>query len=359
MNAFNFLVRVPGATLQSEARERPLDLRELRYFHSVARTGNFSRSARELNVSQPAISHQVRKLEEGLGTQLLVRHGRGVALTAAGVCLRDRLETIMQLLASPLDDEAAAGTAPGTVSIAISAETGPLIAASLAREFRAHWPDAALDIREGSGSDLEEWVLHRRVDMAVVTDPPMLPGLEVVPILTESLGLVVPVHARAAEEQAPLRLRDLVGEPLILPGPQHWIRRRVDSAAQQHGIRLHPVLQVNSVASTKSMVRNGLGCAILPLSAVQDEVARGALAFRPIGHPPLIATCGLAIPRPAPNPVVAEFADIAREAMTALVGSGAWPGAQTVKSSWQPAVLLRDRVADAPPAQSLAGRIAI
>src|SRR4051794_41058762 len=168
MNAFNFLVRVPGATLQSEARERPLDLRELRYFHSVARTGNFSRSARELNVSQPAISHQVRKLEEGLGTRLLVRHGRGVALTRAGVCLRDRIETILQLLASPLDDAATARPASGTVSLAVPAETAQLIAAPLAKHFRARWPHIGLDIRDGSGSDIEEWVLHGRVDIAVI-----------------------------------------------------------------------------------------------------------------------------------------------------------------------------------------------
>jgi LysR family transcriptional regulator, nitrogen assimilation regulatory protein len=358
MNAFNFLVRVPGTPLQSDARERPLDLRELRYFHSVAYTGNFGRSARELNVSQPAISHQVRKLEEGLGTQLFVRHGRGVALTPAGACLRDRLETIMQLLASPLDEGAAAGTRSGTVSLAIPAETGPLLAASLARQFRARWPDVALDIREGSGSDLEEWVLHRRVDIAVVADPPAIPALEVVPILTEPLGLVAPVHSPTAEDRGPLRLRDLVGEPLILPGPQHWIRRRVDIAAQQHGIRLDPVLQVNSVASTKSMVRGGLGCAILPLAAVQDEVARGALAFRPISHPPLTSTCGLAFQRHAPGPLVAEFAEIARGAITALVEGGAWPGAQIVNSGWRHTALLRDCAADVHLAQSQAGRLA-
>jgi LysR family transcriptional regulator, nitrogen assimilation regulatory protein len=359
MNAFNTLVRVSGATLQSDGQERPPDLRELRYFQSVARTGNFGRSAREMNVSQPAISHQMHKLEEGLGTQLLVRHGRGVTLTPAGACLRDRLETIMQLLASPLDEETAAEVTPGTVFLGVPAETGPLLAAPLARQFRARWPDVALDIREGNGSELEEWVLHHRVDITVIPDPPVLPGLEVVPILTETLGLVAPVHSPVAEDRGSLRLRDLVVEPLILPGRQHWIRRRVDSAAQQHGIRLDPVVQVSSVASTKSMVRNGLGCTILPLTAVQEEVARGALAFRPISHPSLTSTCGLAFRRPASNPVVAEFADIAREAMTVLVGSGAWPGAQIVKSSWQPAALLRHCVASARPAQSLTGRFAI
>jgi LysR family nitrogen assimilation transcriptional regulator len=359
MNALNPLAGVPGTSLQSDARERPFDLRELRYFHSVARTGNFGRSARELNISQPAISHQVRKLEEGLGTQLLVRHGRGVMLTPAGACLRDRLETIMQLLASPLDEDAAAVAIPGTVSLAVPAEAGPLLAAPLAREFRVRWPDVALDIREGSGSELEEWVLHRRVDIAVVQDPPVLPELEVLPILTESLGLVASVQSRMAEDHGPLRLRDLMGEPLILPGPQHWIRRRVDSAAQQHAIRLVPTMQVSSVASTKVMVRNGIGCTILPLTAVHDEVARGALVFRPISHPPLTYTCALAFRRQATNAVVAEFAGIAREAMTALVDSGAWPGAQIIKPGWKSAELPRECVVGSRPAHAQAGSLAI
>lgn len=59
MNASNFLVPLPGASLQSDAKERSLDLRELRCFHSVARTGNFGQSARELNISRPATSHKM------------------------------------------------------------------------------------------------------------------------------------------------------------------------------------------------------------------------------------------------------------------------------------------------------------
>jgi LysR family nitrogen assimilation transcriptional regulator len=359
MNAFNFFVRVPGASLQSDAKERSLDLRELRYFHSVARTGNFGRSARELNISQPAISHQMRKLEEGLGTQLLVRHGRGVMLTPAGACLRDRLDTIMQLLSSPLDEEAVATSVPGTLSLAVHAETGPLLVARLAKEFRARWHDVALDIREGSGTDLEEWVLHHRVDIAIIQDPPALPELDVTPVLAECLGLVAPVHAAIAEDSRPLRLRDLVGESLILPGRQHWIRRRVDSGAHQHGIRLNPILQVNSVASTKVMVRNGLGCTILPLTAVQDEVDRGALAFRAINHPELLSVCAIASRRTASASIVAEFADITRKAMTALADSGAWPGAQIIKSGRSPVAPLGVCPADLDPSETAAGRIAI
>ena len=93
MNAVTFPVLKDAASLQSEAREKALGVCEFRYFLSVAQTGNLGRAARLLNVSQPAISLQLRKLEDGLGTQLLLRHSRGVTLTAAGACLRDRLHT--------------------------------------------------------------------------------------------------------------------------------------------------------------------------------------------------------------------------------------------------------------------------
>jgi LysR family nitrogen assimilation transcriptional regulator len=336
VNAFNFPVHAPLPSLQSDAQEPSLDLRKLRYFHSVARTGNFGRSARELNISQPAVSQQIRKLEEGLGTKLLVRHGRGVMLTLAGVGLRDRLDTIMQLLATPLADDAVAGPEAGAVSLAVPAETGPLLVAPLVRRFRARWPAVALEIREGSGADIEEWLLHHWVNVAVMQDPPNLPELEVTPIVSEGLGLVAPVRSRFADHSQPLRLRDLVDEPLILPGTRHWIRRRLDNAARQHGLRLQPLLQVNGVASAKVMVRNGIGSTILPLISVQDEVARGILAFRSLSCPELRSICAIASRRGMAASIVGEFAKVAQEAMTSLVEGGVWPGVQVITSARKP-----------------------
>ncbi len=333
MNAIDFSAPTPAPSLQSDVLERTLGLRELRYFLSVARTGNFGRSARELNISQPAVSHQVRRLEESLGTQLLVRSGRAVTLTPAGLRLRDRLDTVMQLLNSPLDEEAAAEAVPDTVSLALPAEAGPTLIAPLAQEFRARWPHVTLDIREGSGADLEEWLLHRRVDVAVLQDAPSHAELDITPILTESLGLVVSVRSPLADESRPLRLRELAGESLILPARQHWIRRRVEAAEHQYGVRLSPVLQVNSVPLSKTMVRNGLGCTILPYAAVQEEVSRGALVFRAIGYPPLFSTRSIAFHRAASAPLVAEFARIACSTTLALAESGAWPGVHVVKTN--------------------------
>ena len=81
----------------------------------------------------------------------MLRHGRGVTLTPAGASLRDRLHTVMRLLASPLDD-APAETMPSTICLAVPAETSAPLITPLALAFRARWPDVTLDIREGSGA---------------------------------------------------------------------------------------------------------------------------------------------------------------------------------------------------------------
>jgi LysR family nitrogen assimilation transcriptional regulator len=309
---------------------KPLELRELRCFLSVARTGNFGRAARELQVGQPAISHQMQKLEAGLGMQLLVRHARGVTLTHAGTRLRDRIDQVLQLLASPLDEAGPAVAQPGTVALAVPAELGPLLVTPLVEQFRALQPAVRLEIQEGTGAALEEWVLHRRADIAVVQDPSEIADLEIRPVLCESLGLVVSARSPLAEAARPLKLRDIAAQPLILPGPQHWIRRRLDQAAFQAGVQLGAAVQVDSVALTKAMVRNDLGCTVLPCTAVQDELARGILAFRPIVRPSLTATHAIAYRRTASPAAVTDLARLLHAAMVSLVESGAWAGAQVI-----------------------------
>ena len=169
---------------------RALELRELRYFHSVARTGNFGRAARELNIGQPNVSHQVQKLEQELGTQLLIRHGRGVTLTQAGSCLMERLDVILGLLNAPLEPAATPARTIGTISVALPPELAPLLVPRLLEACRERWPHVTLAIREGTSASLEEWVLDRRVDVAVLQDPPALDELTIEPAVTERLGLV-------------------------------------------------------------------------------------------------------------------------------------------------------------------------
>jgi len=312
---------------------RALELRELRYFHSVARTGNFGRAARELNIGQPNVSHQVQKLEQELGTQLLIRHGRGVTLTQAGSCLMERLDVILGLLNVPLQQAPAPELTTGTISLALPAEHVPLLVPRLLEECRARWPNVTLAIKEGSSATLEEWVLDRRADIAVLQDPPALDQLDSEPILTERLGLVSGVRTIRLEGAGSVRVRQLASLKLILPHPRHWIRRLVESAAFRRGIVLHPIQQVDGVPLIKEMVRDGVGHTILPYVAVRDEVARGTLAFHPIEHESLLTVHAIACRRGVvPAPFVTDVRRLLRDVMSSLVKTGAWAGAAVISA---------------------------
>jgi LysR family transcriptional regulator, nitrogen assimilation regulatory protein len=322
-----------GVSLGGPA-SRALELRDLRGFHSVARTGNFARAARELNISQPNVSYQVQKLEQDLGTQLVIRHRRGVTLTQAGSCLMERLEIILGLLNAPLvEAEATPERTTGTVSVALPPELAPLLVPLLLEGCEERWPHVTLAIREGTSASLEEWVLDRRVDVAVLQDPPGLDELVIEPVATERLGLVSGVRTIRLEGTDSVRVRQLAQLKLILPHPRHWVRRSVDSAAFRRGIVLNHLLQVDGVALIKEMVRDGSGHTVLPFSAVRDEVARGTLSFLPIDHAPLVTIHAIASRGGvALAPFVTEVSCLLRDVMSIQARSGAWAEANMIVS---------------------------
>jgi LysR family nitrogen assimilation transcriptional regulator len=310
---------------------RALELRELRYFHSVARTGNFGRAARELNITQPAVTTQVSKLEEGLGTQLLIRHGRGVTLTPAGVCLAERIDVIMRLLATPLAASLGAGPTSGSLTLAMPAELMPVLGPRLIEACATRWPGLTLVPREGTSAALEEWVLDGRADIAVLQDAPVLEGLVAEPVAAERLGLVSGVRANTLEHVAAVRVRQLAGLTLILPDSRHWIRRLIESAAFRRGFALERVRLAESVSLAKEMARGGLGFAVLPYAAVRDEAERGGLLFRPIEHDPVGTIHTIAWRREnASGPLVPAAGALLRDTMSGLARRGEWPGATAV-----------------------------
>ena len=100
-----------------------MDFREIRYFAQVATAGSFSRAAKELRVAQPALSRQIRKLEQELGVDLLVRHGRGVRLTGAGSILLERAEQMIHLLRNTGDEVRATPTSYSILFWPVSASS--------------------------------------------------------------------------------------------------------------------------------------------------------------------------------------------------------------------------------------------
>ncbi|MDC7787235.1 LysR family transcriptional regulator [Rhodoplanes sp. TEM] len=314
-----------------------MDVRELRYFICVARSGSFSRAASRLNIAQPALSRQIKKLEDELGVQLLQRHGRGVTITERGALLLSEAEQVIERLSRSLDLVKGGQEAfTGEVAVGVPPTSGLLIVPELYESFRARWPQATLIVREGISTLLEEWLMARRIDVAVMHNPTPLEGIELTPILQERMVLAcAPGHPAA--RPAGIRFRDLADVPLILPTLPHSNRRLLEREAIRHNIRLALALEIDSVPLIKVMVKRGVGATIQTYAGVADETARGEFVVRPIEHPPVTSTICIGMPGEAQASwLTLEAARLVRACVARLVADRIWARARMVEEMRQP-----------------------
>jgi len=306
-------------------------LRSFKYFVAVARAGNFGQAARELRISQPALSKQVRAMEQELGTPLLTRHSRGVTLTRAGSRLLEVLGSVMNLAEASVNNRSTFTADIPALRLAVPAEVAALVVPPVVDSLLERWPRIVLNIVEGTSVDAEEALLNYRADLALLQDPPSVDDMKTVILLEEKLGLVSSPMA-AADRQGPIRFRDLANLRLILPSRRSHIRRRVDRACFQHKVRLMPIFEVDSVQLMKALVRRWHASTILPHAAAQDELSRGFLTFFPIEAPSLIYLHAVAVLEGSLTPIINEAANILCGAVSALVEQGAWPGARVIST---------------------------
>ncbi len=309
-----------------------MELKELRNFMQVARAGSVSRAAQELRLAQPALSRQIKKLEHELGISLFTRHGRGVRLSAAGSLLLERAEEIIQL-AQQTGREISERRLPaaGRITLGVPPAAGRLLIPPYVERFQHIFPQATLHIREGVSSSLQEWLLEKRIDIALLHNPPHLETLEIRPLLNERMLVIGPPPARgkARPTRAAFRVRDLADLPLILPNTAHSNRRLVEQAAAEHGIRLRIKLEADSVAFVKALVEKGLGYTILTYEAVQDEVTRRRLTAFPIARPAIVTRVTIVTLRDRQLPKLTRDAgELLHEVCSALVRTKQWAGAQ-------------------------------
>jgi LysR family nitrogen assimilation transcriptional regulator len=308
-----------------------MELKELRNFMRVAHAGSVSRAAQELRLAQPALSRQISKLEHELGTPLFSRHGRGMRLSAAGSRLLERAEAIAQLV-QQTREEIREDRSPtrGRLVLGVPPAAGRLIVPYFVERFRKTWPETTLHMREGVASSLQEWLVEKRIDLALLHNPPHLEALELRPLLTERMFVIGPPRHRLKQRPHPktFRIRDLGALPLILPNGAHANRRLVENAALEHGVRLRIMIEADSVAFAKTMVERGLGYTILTYAAVQDELARGELTVYSIVRPALSVRVCIVTPRGEMPKLVEDAGEMLRDVCRSLVRSKRWAGAK-------------------------------
>lgn len=276
-----------------------MDIKQLEYFVCVAENQSFSRAAMVLNIAQSALSRQVRSLEVELRETLLLRTGRGVKLTDAGQRLLEHANTILHHLSVARDQMGAMRDEPvGRITIGLPPSMSRQLTRGLVDGFVKQMPKAHLAIVEGLSTHMAEWLMIGRVDLALLHNPDPQLGLDLVPLLSESLCLVsrkAPADADAdAAPSADIPLADLEEVRLILPQRGHMIRKVLESQAMLAGLNLHIAWEVSSVPAIVELVCEGYGHAVLPMSAVAASGRAAELATRRIVQPGILTTLCLA-----------------------------------------------------------------
>lgn len=217
----------------------------------------------------------------------------------------------------------------GHLAVGLPPAVGVRLSAPIVEAFRERWPAVTLHIREGLSSSLQEWLLDRRVDLAIVYNQTPLDAFDIVPLCSEPMVVVGPPGDTLLEQRGgqPLRIRDLAALPLIIPAFPHANRRVLEQAAVQHGVHLRIVLEVDSVTLTKALVRRGLGYSLLTYTAIQEEVCRGDLQALPVERPTIRSTVSIATLREQrASRLVRAMSQVVGAELHDLVTSGAWRG---------------------------------
>ncbi|MBA2479872.1 MAG: LysR family transcriptional regulator [Planctomycetes bacterium] len=257
-----------------------MDTEILRNFLIVAQTGNMTRAAAQLHVTQPALSAQLKRLEHELGATLFHRQGRGLELTASGETYRRHASDALETLAA---GRAALGSlgalATGTVAIGGGATSTTCLLPGIIKQFHRRHPGIRFTIREAPSRTIVEAVLAGELDLGLVTlpVPPHLAGarLAIEPWLADELVLLVPrEHPLAARRR--FQWRDLHGQPLIAFESGSAVRQLLDRQLAEHGVAPSVVMELRSIATITSMVAAGIGLGFV--SHLADGAGRGLRA---------------------------------------------------------------------------------
>ncbi|GAA4330905.1 LysR family transcriptional regulator [Pigmentiphaga soli] len=259
--------------------------RQLKTLHTVATLGSVSRAAEELHLTQPAISVQIRMLEESAGAPLLQRVGRGVQLTSAGEVLARYASEILDLWTQAVDEVGALrGELGGMLRIGAITTSEYLIPPVLV-EFTERRPSVKVKFKVGKRDEIVRMLATHEIDLAVMGSPPREIRTVYTPFAKHPMAFVAsPSHPLMKRKR--LSLKDLESANLLVREHGAGTRSAIESLFRLGGCKLHIGSELSSNEAIKQLVKAGLGVAFLSMHACALEFQAGLLALLPLpGNP--------------------------------------------------------------------------
>ncbi len=246
----------------------PMELQQLRYVSAIAETGSFSRAAERCQVAQPSLSQQVLKLEDDLGAKLFDRLGRSVRLTEAGRAFLPHARSILsQVEAAKSSVADHCEDVRGSVAVGVIPTIAPYMMPRYTTAFAKRYPEAKLRIVEETTPVLVESLRDLSIDLAILALPLRHKDLELIPLRTEPLFVVLPRnHPRAGAEV--LALKDIRGESFVMLRDGHCFRDLSITTCIRARITPRIAFESDQFSSLFAMVAAGVGISLVPKMAI-------------------------------------------------------------------------------------------
>src|SRR5216684_8104300 len=244
-----------------------MDIRQLRYFSAIVRTGSFTHAAEELGITQPSLSQQIRTLEKQIGNPLFERLGRSIRLTTYGEALRQPAAEILQQVAEAKSslDHLQEGVR-GKLRVGVIPTIMPYLIAPRVGAFSNRFPEVDLQFTEDTTPHLVEQLQSGDLDLAVSGLPVRNPDIVCSELTREPLFLAVAEQHPLARESA-IDLHSLQNERLLLLKEGHCLRDDVLMTCTRAKAELRSVFETDQLASIFQLVRAGFGVTVIPAMA--------------------------------------------------------------------------------------------
>jgi len=261
-----------------------LDSKQLRTFVSLARTGSFTATAKEVFITQSAVSHSMRALETELGCRLFNRIGKRTTLTLEGEQLLRHAERIiadMRTARASLDKLGKWGET--RLRVGASPSACQYLLPEVLQTFRKTHPKCRVQLEPGDAPALAEAIREQRIDLALSLRPQREPTLDFEPLFSDELMFFVPPKHSWVEAGGVAR-PEIARQNLILYARNSQTYRTIERYFREEGIPLNIIMELGNVETIKQLVQLGLGISILATWVASAEIRKGSLIAMPLGR---------------------------------------------------------------------------
>ena len=305
-----------------------MDIRQLRYFITIAEEGSLSAASLRLRVAQPSLSQHVVKVEQELGVTLLYRSARGVAITPSGEILLKHAREICHSMTVCQELVRQSGSIPeGAVAFGLPSSVSMVLSVPLAETVRLELPRVKLRAIEAMSGFIERWLQDETIDLGFLYEHNQVKHFDARELLQEELHFFAPPDDWPFEcaPGTPIRLADICSLDLVLPSQQHGLRKTIDRYVSASNLELNVVIEMDALSQIKELVVRGSCFTILAPAAAHDRVERGELVSSRIIEPAMTRQVYLVRKLAKPQTFVSrEIERITLEVVGDLVRRGIW-----------------------------------